>query len=159
MDGLASVPQWISDVGKKQKNRNGYDQASALPFRFCGDDIQFCLITSRSKGRWCFPKGIIDPGETPEETALKEAEEEAGLTGEIVGEPLGAYEHSKWDRMLKVVVWLMKVDYAADEWEESHVRERQWVSYDDAFKLLDRRRLREFAHDAIRRLAVGASKG
>jgi len=48
-------------------------QACVIPFRRDGDEIVFCLITSLKKKRWIFPKGIIDPGETPEETALKEA--------------------------------------------------------------------------------------
>ena len=50
---------------------------------------EFCLITSLRKGRWGFPKGITDPGETHVETALKEADEEAGLRGRIVGDSLG----------------------------------------------------------------------
>ena len=51
--------------------------------------LEFCLITSTGKRRWSFPKGVIDPGETPPRTALKEAAEEAGLRGEICGKAAG----------------------------------------------------------------------
>ena len=149
-DGRASVPQWISDMGKKQKNGKTFDQASAVPYRFRGGEIEFCLITSSSKRRWCFPKGIIDPGETPAETALKEAEEEAGLHGEICGQPLGDYEYNKWGRSLSVVVMLMKVHEAADEWEESRLRDRRWVGLEEATQLLGRRRLQDFVLPSCR---------
>ena len=157
-DGRTSVPQWISDMGKKRKNGAEFDQASAVPYRFRNGEIEFCLITSSSSRRWCFPKGIIDPGETSEEAALKEAEEEAGLSGEICGPPLGDYEYSKWDRSLSVVVMLMKVHEAADEWEESHLRDRRWAGLDEAEQLLGRRRLQQFLLQAAERLEVGVAK-
>ena len=145
-------------MGKKRQNGDKFKQASAVPYRCRGGEIEFCLITSRSKRRWCFPKGIIDPGETPLEAALKEAEEEAGLVGEICGPPLGNYEYSKWDRSLSVVVMLMKVHAAADEWEESQLRDRRWAGLEDAMNLLGRRRLQEFLLQAAERLEVGVSK-
>ena len=52
-------------------------QASVIPFQRRNGQIEFCLITTR-KRNWIFPKGIIDPGETMEQTAAKEALEEAG---------------------------------------------------------------------------------
>jgi len=33
---------------------------------------------------WSFPKGIIDPGETSEQAALREVREEAGVEAEII---------------------------------------------------------------------------
>ena len=36
-------------------------------------------------GGWSFPKGHINPGETPEIAAIREVLEEGGVTAEIVG--------------------------------------------------------------------------
>jgi len=91
--------------------------------------------------RWAFPKGIIDPGDTYLETALKEADEEAGLHGKILGDPIGEYEYEKWNSQLVVTVVIMEVTHSADTWEEASLRERRWVSYEQALELLSQQPL------------------
>ena len=127
-------------------------QASAIPFRRQDDETQFCLITSIRKGNWGFPKGIIDPGETAEETALKEAEEEAGIHGRIIGAPLGSYDYAKWDTTLHVVVMLMEVTRTDAVWYEADVRERCWTSAEKARDLLSRGELIELLEKAVERI-------
>ncbi|MCU0959245.1 MAG: NUDIX hydrolase [Pirellulaceae bacterium] len=144
-------------MSKKHTNGFAFDQASALPYRFRRGQLEFCLITSTGKRRWSFPKGVIDPGETPAETALKEAAEEAGLAGEICGKPLGKYQYSKWGQSLKVLVMLMKVKQTASRWDEGGLRDRQWVKPQEAVQLIDRPRLRRLVQLAIKRLETGAA--
>lgn len=127
-------------------------QASAIPFRWRDGQLEFCLITTVRKGRWSFPKGIIDPGETHVDTALKEAYEEAGLQGRIVGEPLGQYHHSKWKSTLEVTVSLMEVTHIEATWQESHQRERRWGTHEEATTLLHRTELVELLQVAVERL-------
>ncbi len=147
-----------SDVGKKQKNGPAFDQASALPYRIRKGQLEFCLITSTGKRRWCFPKGLIDPGETAVETALKEAAEEAGLHGKICGQPLGNYRYVKWGRSLNVLVMLMHVSDTADLWQESQLRDRRWVESKVAARLLARPQLKRFVVAAAKRLENGKRK-
>ena len=42
------------------------------------------LIRDRN-GYWVFPKGHVEPGESPEETARREVAEEAGVEARVVG--------------------------------------------------------------------------
>jgi len=57
-------------------------------FRRHADTIEVALITVRRDGVWCLPKGLIDKGESPEKTAVREVAEETGLKGRII-EKLG----------------------------------------------------------------------
>jgi 8-oxo-dGTP diphosphatase len=65
----------------------------ALIIEYLGGKI---VLVKRGKepyrGLWALPGGGIEPGETNEEAALREAKEETGLTVELI-EPLGAYPH------------------------------------------------------------------
>ncbi len=125
------------------------DQAATIPFRRRKDGaLEFCIITSLRDGRWGFPKGMVDPGDSLEETALKESDEEAGLHGNLVGEPLGEYTYVKHVQPLRVVVYLMEVSRAASTWDEAEVRTRRWVSADEVRTLVvhsEQRRLFEVA--------------
>ena len=127
-------------------------QAGVVPYRANSSGVKFCLITSIRKGTWGFPKGIIDPGDTAEQTALKEAEEEAGLRGQLEGDPLGDYEYAKWGTKLTVCVYLMRVTEADEDWEEAIVRQRRWCNADKARDLIGREELRELLEVAVVRI-------
>src|SRR6187401_2866899 len=101
-------------------------QACAVPYRITAGQIEVCVVTSMKKRRWTFPKGIIEPGETPTQAALKEAWEEAGLRGTISGPTLGSYERAKWGSPLAVACYLMQVEREFKVWPESALRERTW---------------------------------
>jgi phosphohistidine phosphatase len=132
------------------------DQASAVPYRRSADGrVELCLVTSMSRRRWGFPKGIVDPGETPRETALKEAREEAGLTGTIEGDPIGDYEYAKWGTTLRVTVYVMRVTGIEDEWPERVMRERRWAGATEARQLVTTDRLIPILEAALRRLETG----
>jgi 8-oxo-dGTP pyrophosphatase MutT (NUDIX family) len=127
-------------------------QATAIPFRWRNGKLEFCLITTTQEGHWAFPKGMIDPGETSSDTALKEAHEEAGLDGAIVGQPLGSYTYAKWGKDLNVTVRLMRVTRSAADWDESHLRQRRWATADEARKLIERAELRQLLDVAVERI-------
>ena len=103
-------------------------QAAAIPVQ----GQQVCLVTSSTGRRWVIPKGLVDPGDTPEECALKEAWEEAGLIGVLDPEPVGRYVYSKWGQAFEVTVFRMRVSEVHEEWPEHGVRRRIWVSFGDA---------------------------
>jgi 8-oxo-dGTP diphosphatase len=54
-------------------------------FRRRGGGVEIAMIAVKGGAAWCLPKGMVDRGESPEETALREVWEETGLSGRIVG--------------------------------------------------------------------------
>ncbi len=128
------------------------EQASAVPLRFDRDQaIEVCLITSMGRGRWIFPKGVVDPGETHIITAHKEAREEAGVEGRILEPSLGQYQDSKWNAALSITVFTMAVERTHDHWPEQGLRRRRWVPFDEAKELVTDPALLEMLDLAVRR--------
>src|SRR5206468_3568604 len=63
------------------------EQAGGIVFRGNDRGISILLVTSKKEdGHWIFPKGHIEPGESPEVAALRETSEEAGVDGELLGQ-------------------------------------------------------------------------
>lgn len=140
-------------MAKDAKTREPqHRQAAAIPYRQLPDQPEFCLVTATGSGNWIFPKGIVDPGETVEQAALKEAFEEAGLHGRIVGPPLGSYPLSKFGKQFQVTALLMEVTQCDPQWSEQHLRQRRWVSAEEARRMLKQTHLRELLKTATERL-------
>lgn len=112
------------------------EQAAAIPFRRLDDLLEICLITTRNRRRWSLPKGFIDRGDTAPVTAQKEAREEAGVHGRVVGSPVGYYEIRKCGVRYTVAVYLLHVSRVDAQWDEQDLRERRWVTADEAARLL-----------------------
>jgi 8-oxo-dGTP diphosphatase len=91
---------------------------------------------------WSLPKGKLDPGESFEEAALREVQEETGIRGELVRElPSTSYRDSK-DRPKVVRYWEM-TPVAGEFVPNSEVDELRWLEPDEAAGLLTYDRDRE----------------
>lgn len=106
-----------------------YTQSSVIPYRINKGRLEILIIRSSQGKHWVIPKGIADPGHTLQESALKEAREEAGVEGEVSGDTLGSYRYLKWGATCTVTVYPMVVtrELRDEEWDERH-RGRQWIS-------------------------------
>ncbi|HJQ44237.1 MAG TPA: NUDIX hydrolase [Jatrophihabitantaceae bacterium] len=85
--GSSSAPR----SGKRSRFLRRVDEFSAggLVVDLDGDVPRGALIARTDKlGRllWSLPKGHIEAGETAEQAAVREVEEETGISGEILGE-------------------------------------------------------------------------
>ena len=116
-------------------------QASAIPFRIYKNKLQILIISSRSGKRWIIPKGIIEPGDSDRYTALKETQEEAGVNGQLLKEPIGSYFYKKWDSICEVTLYPLQVTEVYDEWDESHFRKRRWIKAKRAVKKVEPKEL------------------
>ena len=128
------------------------EQAGVIPFRRRKHEIEICLIRNKGRRKWKIPKGFVDHGETTQQAALKEAWEEAGLRGRLVGDAIGSYDYEKWGYELTVSVFLMEVGEEEREWEESRFRERCWSPIGDAFAMLKKHPVKPLLDAAATRL-------
>jgi 8-oxo-dGTP pyrophosphatase MutT (NUDIX family) len=93
----------------------------------------------RRSGTWTLPKGTPNPGETLEETAVREVEEETGLRVRIVA-PLPSIEYTfvqGGTRIHKTVHYFLMEPVGGDLDRHDHEFERvRWVRFEDARSLL-----------------------
>jgi 8-oxo-dGTP pyrophosphatase MutT (NUDIX family) len=104
-----------------------------------GPDGPEVLLASRRTRRgelvWGLPKGLVEPGEDPEQTALREVEEETGYRAEV-REPLG--EVSYWfvwqgTRIRKNVHFYLMDDAGEEPGErDREMEEVRWFPLDRA---------------------------
>ena len=133
----------------KRKARTGR-QCAALPFRRDDDGaVQVLLVTSRETRRWVLPKGWMSSKLTSAQAAAREAYEEGGVLGRIIGkQPTGTYRYLKRltpDRSIscEVLVFPMEVRGQAETWPERDQREIRWVTPSQAADLVDEEGLAE----------------
>ena len=111
-------------------------------------------------GVWALPKGLIDPGETGAETAVREVAEETGLTGRLeqkLGDVRYVYTRGG-ERIFKVVSFFLLRWRGGRIGElpagmELEVAEARWLPLDEAPRLLAYGGEREMAKQAIAALS------
>jgi len=116
----------------------------------------------KPEGVWALPKGNLDPGERPDETALREVLEETGVAGRLV-EKLGdvkyTYTRSGGVRVFKIVsFYLLRAGRGGrlgdiEERMRIEVAEARWLPLVDAPRLLAYGGEREMARRALDRFA------
>ncbi len=118
-----------------------YHQSAVIPYLENNGKTYILLITTRKKKKWTLPKGIVEPDLSPEESALQEAYEEAGIEGEIQNGIFGTFQYTKWGDTCHVKVFLMKITQIHDQWEEMHFRERKTFAPEEAMRVVGRKEM------------------
>jgi ADP-ribose pyrophosphatase YjhB (NUDIX family) len=117
----------------------------------------------KPEGVWALPKGLVGPGEKPEETALREVTEETGVEARSLGK-LGdvRYVYTRGgERIFKIVSFYL-LRYRRGRLGDLppelafEVAEARWLPLEEAPRLLAYRGEREMAELALARLREGA---
>jgi 8-oxo-dGTP diphosphatase len=92
------------------------------------------LVVHRPKyDDWAFPKGKLEDGESWEEAAVREVEEETGLRAEL-GPYVGSTQYPLGDGTKEVRYYRMSADGAPRPCNE--VDDVRWVAPEEALELL-----------------------
>ncbi len=108
-------------------------------FRKAPGVLEVVLVSVKGGKYWCLPKGIIDKGETPEVTAVREVREESGLWGRII-DKLGEitywyYIRGENTKCRKTVhFYLMEYESGNTSQHDFEVDEAEWFSFETALQ-------------------------
>ena len=119
-----------------------YNQSAVVPFCLESGKIKLLMISNRKRSRWIFPKGIIEQDLSPQQSAAKEAHEEAGIKGKVYSNSIGKYKYKKWGGICSVQVYLLKIEEILQDWPEADFRYRIWVGIDEAERMIREKELR-----------------
>ena len=151
----------MPESGKKPGKLPVREQVSAggVVFRGEKDRLEVVIVSVGGQNRWQLPKGLVDAGEKPEITAVREAREEAGVDSEVVqhletieywfagldgGERVRFHKHVHF-----YLLRYLAGDTRDHDWE---VNEARWVPIDDATRQLtfdSERRVMERARELL----------
>jgi 8-oxo-dGTP pyrophosphatase MutT (NUDIX family) len=122
--------------------------AGGVVFRLTSAGPVFLVVqASGNAAEWVLPKGHIEAGESPEQTAVREVREEAGVVARPI-EPVGdtAFTLPRGDVHARFFLMRFVRSAAADEERKTawlpYERARTRLTFDDQRRLLDRARAR-----------------
>ncbi|KAL9240012.1 hypothetical protein vseg_014276 [Gypsophila vaccaria] len=125
--------------------------AGCVPFRYRSssesdeaefeDVVEVLMINSTSGPGLLFPKGGWENDETVEEAARREAIEEAGVKGDLMGH-IGYYEFKSKtlqdefspEGLCKASMFALLVKEELEHWPEQSTRQRKWLTIPEALE-------------------------
>ncbi|KDP29264.1 hypothetical protein JCGZ_16653 [Jatropha curcas] len=147
-------------VARTGRHQQRYDSgcrlvAGCIPFKYrscdknedgtCEKVVEVLMINSNSGPGLLFPKGGWENDETVEEAAAREALEEAGVRGDLMGlcpfqHFLGHYEFKSKtlqdefcpEGLCKAAMFALLVKEELQSWPEQNTRRRSWLTIPEA---------------------------
>jgi 8-oxo-dGTP pyrophosphatase MutT (NUDIX family) len=160
------MPKQQDNPSSSQGKVTTMDQVSAggVAFHWRESELEIAIVSVKPKLRWQLPKGIVDPGETPQVTAVREVREEAGIETDLIRliETIEYWyrsvKYGKPVRYHKFVHFYLLEYKSGDVTNHDHeVEESRWVSFDEALEMLDFKSERDVVEKA-REMIAGLEK-
>jgi 8-oxo-dGTP pyrophosphatase MutT (NUDIX family) len=118
---------------------------------------EILLIATAGGRRWQLPKGHVEEGEAPEQTAVREVREETGVTGEVVA-ALPSIDYTFVERGMRRI--RKHVDYyllayvagSEEDFDRHEVDGARWFSWNEGVARLshaNERRVAERAREMV----------
>jgi mutator protein MutT len=117
--------------------------AGGAALRKIDDKLHVALISTGTPPRWQLPKGLVDKGESPEQAAVREVREEAGVDAKIdklIEKVEYWYQSKRGNERIRyhkfVYFYLMWYENGDVSDHDNEVNEARWVAVNDAISLL-----------------------
>ncbi|KAK9278675.1 hypothetical protein L1049_028403 [Liquidambar formosana] len=119
-------------------------------------ELEVLVISSQKSQRLMFPKGGWEIDESMTDAALRETREEAGVEGEVQRE-LGkwSYNSKRNGAFHEGYMFSLLVEKQLDHWPEKNLRQRKWMTADEARKLC----MQSWMKEALEKLISLQQKG
>jgi ADP-ribose pyrophosphatase YjhB (NUDIX family) len=127
----------------------------AVVFKTTGEGPRYLLVEAGGRrGRWVFPKGHVEDGETAADTALREVAEEAGVRARPIRR-LRRVEQKQEGKSISIAYFLMAYAGRARPLDKRRIR---WLAFDEAIEALDLAQSRRLLRTADRLISRGAGE-
>jgi 8-oxo-dGTP pyrophosphatase MutT (NUDIX family) len=147
-------------MADRRKTRNEHSSGGAV-IDLRGDTAYVAMIATRGRTRWGLPKGAVSEGETSEQAALREVQEETGLDAEIIG-LLDTIEYffRAGDTLIRKTVDFYLMHYTGGTLtpQLSEVDDVEWVELHEAVQRSSFDSERKLLSSALERIASVAQR-
>ncbi|MBQ9552282.1 MAG: NUDIX domain-containing protein [Clostridia bacterium] len=109
----------------------------AVVYRMINGELRYLLIKNKRSANWGFPKGHIEPGETQEETAMREVLEETGVHIHIHPGFVSRSEYTIQGKVEKsVAIFVAGTTDTQTVIQQEEIEDYIWLNYQKAWKIL-----------------------
>lgn len=109
----------------------------AVVYRNINGVIRYLLIKNKRSSNWSFPKGHVEDGETPEETAKREVLEEAGIRITIFPGFSSKSQYSIQNRIQKTVqIFAATTKDEQTKIQPEEIEDYIWLPFESAYNCL-----------------------
>ena len=109
----------------------------AVVYRMINGELRYLLIKNKRSANWGFPKGHIEPGETKEETAMREVLEETGVHIHIHPGFVSRSEYTIQGKVEKSVsIFVAGTTDTQTVIQQEEIEDYIWLRYPEALQML-----------------------